>query len=191
MIFHRTKIRVPLITVFSILCILIIEPTLYLLLFFLAAFLHEIGHIIVMAVFSVRIREIVFLPFGIDIIREKGLLSYKKEIAVSLAGGLFNLIIFAAFVSFGETLCFFAWCNFIYAVFNLMPVTGLDGGAALYSALAFSIGEESAGTVMRRVSFIFCILVWMVGIYILLVLNGNFSVFTISLFLFFSAVLKK
>ena len=191
MIFKDVRIRVPVFTVFCFLALWIIEPSVYSLLLIAAVLVHEAGHITAMAAQGVGIAEIVFLPCGIDIRRKNKFISYKSEILISLCGCGVNLIVFACFCRLRGYGGFFAWVNLIYCAVNLLPITGLDGGEALRSFLKSFFDPRKADKIMKRTSFVFCVLLWICGVYILIVLNGNFSVFAMSVFLFVSSVLKK
>lgn len=91
---------------------------------------------------------------GAKIKFENLLLSYKKELFIFLAGALFNLML-CVFLLFSIRLdptaekIYFLFSNFFFAVFNLMPLPGLDGSQALFSFLCLFCEEERA----YRISF--------------------------------------
>lgn len=180
------KIKIPYITLFCLILFFIIEPTAYLLLILLSILLHEAGHIIAMGILGEKPEEIILLPFGIDMKIRKALLSYPREIIISLAGACVNLLVFLIFHRY----VFFAYTNLLYAVINLIPARGLDGGAALEACLLCFLPCDKAGRVSDIVSFFFIISMWAAGVYILMVLNGNISIFALSVFLFISINMK-
>ncbi|MBQ3183016.1 MAG: hypothetical protein IJB57_05055 [Clostridia bacterium] len=181
-----TKIKIPAITVICLIGLILIEPTVYLGLIFLSIFLHELGHLFVMAVFGIGIEKVTVLPIGIDIKRREKYISYPKELILALAGIAVNLIVFFICKKYE----FFAYTNLLYALINLIPIKGLDGGNALEAFLLSFLDLNRAERILKAVSFIFLIILWMTGVYILLVLNGNISIFALSVFLFLSTNMK-
>lgn len=180
------KIKIPPITAICLIGSIIIEPSVYTGLIFLSVLLHEAGHLLVMALFGIGIESVTVLPVGIDIKRREKYISYPEDIAVSLAGAAVNILVFFIFRSCG----FFAYTNLLYAAINLIPVKGLDGGYALEAFLLCFFSCEAAERLIRYISLCFCILLWMLGIYILLILDGNISIFALSVFLFVSVIMK-
>ena len=181
-----TKIRIPIITVICLIGLIFIEPTAYLGLIFLSVLLHEAGHLFVMALFGIGIERITVLPIGIDIKRRQKFISYPKEIILALAGIAVNLLVFFIFGKYE----FFAYTNLLYALVNLIPIKGLDGGCALEAFLLSVCDCNRADKILKTLSFIFLVLLWMAGVYILLILDGNISIFALSVFLFLSINMK-
>lgn len=181
-----SKVKIPTVTVISLIGLIFIEPTLYLGLIFLSVLLHEAGHLSVMLALGIEIEKITVLPIGIDIKRKRKYISYPKEIILALAGAAVNILVFFIFKKYE----FFAYTNLLYALINLLPVKGLDGGNALGAFLCSMLDIDIAERVQKAVSFAFVILLWMLGIYILFLLNGNISIFALSVFLFISTNMK-
>lgn len=181
-----SEIKIPIITVICSVGLIFIEPTVYLGLIFLSILLHEAGHLAVMAAFGIGIEKITLLPIGIDIERKQKYISYPKEILLSLAGITVNLLVFFIFKKYE----FFAYTNLLYALVNLIPVKGLDGGYALEAFLLSVFECDRAERISKVISFIFLIFLWMLGVYILFVLNGNISIFALSVFLFVTIIIK-
>lgn len=180
------KIKIPIITVICLIGLIFIEPTVYLGLIFLSVLLHEAGHLFVMALFGIGIERITVLPIGIDIKKRQKYISYPKEIILALAGIAVNLLVFFIFKKYE----FFAYTNLLYALINLIPVKGLDGAYALEAFLLSFFECDTVDKILKTLSFIFLIILWMLGVYILFVLNGNISIFALSVFLLFSTVSK-
>lgn len=176
-------LRIP---IFSLLCLIsffIIEPTPYLLVILSAILCHEAGHLILMRIFSVEIASVTLLPLGIDIRPKTRLVSYRDQALISLGGAAVNIILF---LLLRHSFPFLAYTNILYAIFNLLPIEGLDGGEALFSLLSCICDRIYCERVLRVTSVAFCIILWLAGIYILFILNGNISVFALSAFLCFS-----
>ncbi|MBR5514578.1 MAG: hypothetical protein IKU52_00070, partial [Clostridia bacterium] len=92
-----------------------------------SAFFHELGHLLVMKLFGITIDSVHILPLGIDIKASPMLISYKKQIIISLAGAAVNIILFLIFCLYSSCL-FFSYFNLLYGLFNMLPIKGLDGG---------------------------------------------------------------
>lgn len=100
-------------------------------LYFAVALLHEVGHLFCMRHRKLTRQSIRFVGFGI-VIDEKAHLSYRTEMAVCLAGPLFNLILATiCFVIFTITGMPFwqqgMYANGFYALLNILPIAPLDG----------------------------------------------------------------
>lgn len=108
----------------------------------LSCALHEAGHwLAIQAVGG----EVTGLRLGIaGAAMELGRpLSYAAEILCALAGPGVSLAL-AWLGSLWPGGALFAGINLVMAVFNLLPVSGLDGGRALHCALCALAGPEAA-----------------------------------------------
>ena len=150
----------------------------------LAAFLHELGHIAPILAFGVGIRRIRILPYGFEIHTARAYRSFTEEMAVSLAGCLVNLITFAVFFSFDGYIGMLAEASLALGILNIMPVTGLDGGAVLLSVISNFALPDKAEKICRAVSFVTLILLWIPAAYIFLVSGYNYSLFVMCVWLF-------
>lgn len=181
------KIKLPFVSLATWSLLFLTLPCRRAALLLLSILLHESGHILTMKLLGVKIQGLTLLPAGIDIESDKNRVSYQKELAISLSGGAMNILIFLLFWEYE----FFACANLLYALLNLLPIKGLDGGSVLESVLLCFLTPASAGKVLEGVSFFFCFLLWAAGIYIMLFAQGNISIFLLSIFLFISAIMKK
>ena len=96
-----------------------------------ACLIHETGHIIVMKIMGIEIERLTFFSGGIAL---KGspspeLLSPMKEAAVLSAGCVFSFFAAGAARLMGNRL--FMSVNLALGLFNLLPVSPLDGGMLL------------------------------------------------------------
>ena len=122
---------------------------------FLAALLHELGHISSMKIFGVNIYSVYVLPCGAEINSDVSLLPYKREAVVALSGIAVNLV--TGFISFAVwfftrdiyTLFFFV-CSLFLAFVNLVPVPSFDGARALEAILSEKCTEEQKNAVMEN-----------------------------------------
>lgn len=153
-----------------------------------AAVIHELGHLIAMLICNVKMECITVYPFGLDIHTSSQAKSYKHEIFIKSAGILINIIALLFCIPFIDNLyvSFFALSNIIFAILNIMPISSLDGGGMLENFLLMYIDPLSVNKVMKIVSFIFIIILWIFAMYMLFYTNYNFSLFAMSLYLFAS-----
>lgn len=131
---------------------------LYALLFACVA-LHELAHSVVAQSYSLRVREIVLLPFGGVASMERIPEEPGREAAIAIAGPVFNMAVAALLFAFmwlvpgiifdlgaiwnnpplqaGVVAIF--WVNIIMALFNLLPALPMDGGR-LFRAFLVAMG---------------------------------------------------
>lgn len=188
--FSIGKVRVEISFLFCILlsCLVLFDSGL-----FLAAFLlvcaHESAHLFAMFLCGVHIDSVALEPFGILIKREKKALAFGREICIIFAGCFANV-----FLATGSMIlyCFFGkksiflqlfFINIALAVFNILPITGLDGGDALLLILRRHKSEENAVNTGKTVSIICCILLFIIGMIICFKVRLNPSLCFFSLFL--------
>lgn len=143
----ETKIRLsPLMLVYLGLCIFLDELA-ALLPAFLLVLLHELAHGLAAKALGLRVESIELAPFG-GVARIHGLETHAgREIAVALAGPLFNALLLlggsaCAYFGMGDTawLSRFILLNLCLCLFNLLPALPLDGGRVLRAALTGLLG---------------------------------------------------
>ena len=119
-----------------------------------AAVCHEAGHLLALWAYHVPVESVTIGPVG-AVIRASGQdrLSYGRDLLATLAGVGVNFILAFLFARVtGEYL--FAGANFILGVYNLLPIRGLDGGRALYLAVAWATEPFTAQRVCYLVNLI-------------------------------------
>lgn len=114
----------------------------------LCAVLHECGHLAVWYILMQRPAKIVISPIGIRLSMRDVFLSSAQELLLAAAGPLVNLILSAAAILWmeypgGYSLrgWNFASANLLLAIFNLLPLNGLDG-THIFRALAFEAARH-------------------------------------------------
>lgn len=109
-----------------------------------AVLIHELGHLIAVYACGGRVAAITVGACGFEITPE-GQLSYLKDALVLLSGPLAGL---AAVLILRWAHCencdFFLGANFVYSLFNLLPVSVLDGGGTLYAVISHLCGPTAA-----------------------------------------------
>ncbi len=165
-------------------------------LIFAAAFVHEAGHLVCLKASGVNIYGITILPFGAVIRSDAEKLTYRKEAQAALAGPLAGLCAAAVsgvlfWVLRDPYTLFFAAANVTLSLVNLVPVRTLDGGRAL-EAWAFSrMPFEKAECVAENVSYGAFVFLTFASLGLLAFTGCNFSLVIFCVCLFISAYGKR
>lgn len=153
----------------------------WLLLFWLAAILHELGHLVALRLLRGRVEALRFRLSGAEICYRGTGISYGGEVLLALAGPGMNLL-WAAVLALAsrwypeDFLYRFIGCHLVLALFNLLPALPLDGGRMLQSALEARFPLEGE-CYARRVSFAVGAVLFLLGLYVLLQ-KGNPTLFS-------------
>lgn len=154
-----------------------------------SSLLHEIGHLLVMTSVGNKPQAVRFELTGVNIIRQPDFkISTKNEIIIALGGPLINLFCFLISVTIlcvynNENVLTFGCINLILMTFNLLPIKRLDGGMALYYILAQKYDNLTCSKVLKIISTIFIIVIYLWGIYAFISSSYNISLIIIAIFL--------
>ncbi|MGO1370635.1 MAG: site-2 protease family protein [Senegalia sp. (in: firmicutes)] len=142
----------------------------FIILFVVLSF-HEIGHLIVAIIEDVKIREVNIFPLGAIIKFEYPLgIEPIKEIMISIAGPLVNLILFIIsykiYINFTGIILldFFIEVNLILFIVNILPIMPLDGGRILRGILYIHGGFKFANKFTNIVGEISLSLLFLIGL---------------------------
>ena len=167
----------------------LIIPTLF------AMFIHEGGHLLAMWAADCQPKAIRLIPTSVQITRG---FSPKKhgEIAISLCGPLANIILFSSlFTNYlifkSEQSLNFALLNLVIALFNLLPVTGLDGGAIITIVISKFTNIYKAESIVRIITVVFSLVAFLLGVYLWVSGTFNISVFIVAIYLAVCGLIKK
>ena len=109
---------------------------------------HECGHLFMLRALNGKICAVRPAPFGLCIEFDNETLSLIGEMAVSVAGCVFNIVAFAIslmlYMKFGINAVDFVITNAALALINLIPVKPLDGGRIFSLVLEYFFGERTA-----------------------------------------------
>jgi Zn-dependent protease/CBS domain-containing protein len=165
--------------------------------------LHELGHALVALRDGIPAKAIILLPIGgvtlFDETQrpiEPGVLTWKRDIRVALAGPLVNIIIALVagsillavapqihfwtkpFVYSGNLPASVVWCNLWLALFNLLPAYPMDGGRvlrALFSRRMDTVrATRRAVTIGRAFATLFMLVGMLQPAYVWLTMIGFF-----------------
>lgn len=140
-----------------------------LILFIAIVICHELGHAYAARYFGWRVRKIELFPFGGAVqVDESGNRPWREEMIVTLAGPAVNLLL--AGVTFmlyqldvwtnPYSLTFIEY-NLILFLFNLIPITPLDGGKLLQLLLALKLPYRKSLDLSYYIS-LGCLLVYFI-----------------------------
>lgn len=167
----------------------------YVLLILAAAAIHECGHIFAAKILSVPFSRAHGGLFGLSLKYDFSSSSYLVQVIVSLAGAFFNIIacvltmVLVKEQSYASV--FFIFSNVAPAVFNLMPISPLDGSGVLSSLLSMVTSDESkAERITGRVSTVFSLAFFILTVYIQMRVGVSLSLMIISVILLWSCVKK-
>ena len=180
------------------------------LLFFAAALIHEVGHLMAARILKKRISRIEIGFSGARIVIGDTLLGYGEELFVALMGPVFNLLtvgtIFWSFFyanmspatviegglaflerggsEWAEILGFVAVSSLAQAFLNLLPVKTLDGGRILYCIFASLLGERAGEIAVGIATAAVAFLSWTVALYLMLKVSAGLAVFVFAVWAF-------
>ncbi len=159
---------------------------------------HEFVHMLVAHLNGFKVNKIEIFPFG-GMAEYNGLLEMEpwKEVKVSLAGPLFN-IIFAVilyglllfdFINSHRYISLLLEYNIIIASVNLIPALPLDGGRVLRSFLVMIHGIKKGNNIALKIAKFIAITGIIIGIIILILDKAN--VWFLFFFFFIYALINK
>lgn len=167
----------------------LVIPTLF------AALIHETGHLFAMWAADCRPKRIRLIPASVQIVRG---LSPKPhgEAAIAVCGPGANIAVFLAlFLNFllfkNDAVLTFAILNLILAVFNLLPVSGLDGGTLLVCFLSRKCDINSAEGTVRIITALLSAAAFVVGVWMWVSESFNLSVFIVGVYLAVCCTVKR
>lgn len=156
----------------------------------LASLLHEVGHVLAMLIVHDRPWRVTMGIFGIRVERDRSCyLGYRAAAVVSLAGPLVNVFCFTLLWQLRQPTS--AVIHAGLALFNLLPVTSLDGGEALHALLCLRMTEDRASHVVRVLSAVVIFPLAVAGFLVLLSDSRNFTLFVMSGYLLLLLFFKE
>lgn len=149
-----------------------------------AALLHELGHMAAAALLGVKMRLCKAGMAGISLQYDFSLVSHGREAIVCLAGPVVGVVIF--FLGYKNGVAsYFAGASLGLTVLNLLPISFLDGGCALTAILSVFLSPDKVWHIVRGLSFVFTILLWVLAIIMMLSTGGDISFICASVYLLY------
>lgn len=151
----------------------------------LLSVLHESGHVAALLLFGGRVKFLRLSAFGMVMVPSSNRLSLYQESFFVLAGPMVNLFIALILLPF-SAIAFWnqiSALSLLLGLFNLLPVSALDGGKALWYFLQMYFREETVTKAVRIISIVTLFLLGAFGLVLLIENHHNFSVLLIVVYL--------
>ena len=186
------RIKISLLSIVWI-AVLMLTNTPFIMPLLCAVLLHEIGHIICAMILKIKIKSFELSIFGGRIKTEKEP-SYVDELIFALGGPLAGFIGFAFTYQFALNNLDIPFCQaFLFpfsvlslclSIFNLIPLTSLDGGRILKCTLCLLFSLDIADKILRITSFLTLVSLWMLSVYMMLKTANGVPMFVFCLIFF-------
>ncbi len=162
--------------------------------------LHELCHSLVAKRFGITVTDITLLPIGGIAGMKSAPEKPKQELAIALAGPMFNIItaavlFFPAYYWLGpenfwppgvetwpRVFAYAFWINPFLAAFNLLPAFPMDGGRIVRAFLAERIGYKKATEIATGLGHTFAIIFGLMGF-----LYSHIILIVIAVFIYMAA----
>lgn len=166
--------------------VLVIDVTGNVAMCFLCAILHECGHIIAMRCFGIVPKSVKLRLFDV-VINADSNKAFVPDLVITLCGPFANIVLAFLFYFVCKPLAF---VNLYIALFNLLPIETFDGGRALSLILSRKFSPKTVRTVLKALTFVLLVPIFLLGIFVLLYSKYNYSLLLISLYLLAILFLK-
>ena len=168
-----------------LLCMLYFDPSGMVLFGFLAAFIHESGHLLMAFILGSMPKELVISCFGMRLVADPYLRrGASTDIGIALAGPITNLLMAFVLACFPLS-SIYTHIHLVMAVFNLLPVYPLDGGRALVAFFEERF-DMAFGRCLESVTFILTVIpLFLLGILLVCQPSCNPTLLIVSVYLIF------
>lgn len=159
----------------------------------LSIFLHEMGHIIALYLLRLPPRRVNFHLCGIEIVESRLYCGYSAQLAVAASGPMMNILLGLILLLFSNTtfVAIMSASNMVIGVFNLLPLSRLDGGEILYCAMSVVLPENKCKKISRAVDVILVLMLFVMGVYLLSMPNHNPTLLITAVYLSVYAIIKR
>ncbi len=191
----RLQLSFPLVALMT--AVIVFDTTMSVIVCFIAAIIHESGHLIALKHYHSFPKEIKLTLFDIAIIdSKKNIRNIAQELVVVLSGVAVNFLFAAVFyilfqlfkIEFLKTLYL---SNLALGIFNILPVYSLDGGQAIFLILSSRFSIHFSSVFLDILSFIILVPVACMGFIILLRSKYNFTLLITAMYLMAIILLKN
>ncbi len=156
-----------------------------------AVLIHELGHVVAAKLLHVPLVKGKSSLFGLSLQFDFSAVSYYREAAVSMAGAAANVAAFATVLiivkEHGTYSVFFLFSNLSLALFNLLPISPLDGSGILKALISSVTAPERAEKICAWTSAVLSLAFFVFCVYVQLRIGANLSLMFMSIFLLYYA----
>ncbi len=158
----------------------------------LAAFMHEVGHLVALYAFGLAPSRVAFRVRGIEMVQTRLFDSVAAQITVAAAGPLTNLTISALLLPFCEHrfAASLSAAGIVIGLFNLLPLAELDGGEITLIILSRFLPTKTANAIEIALRIATLCLLTLLGLIIMLGPSRNPTMLIASVYLTLYAALK-
>lgn len=153
---------------------------------FLAAVIHECGHILAMCCCHIKPQCIRLRVFDVAIVASDNR-PFVPDLFITLSGPVLNLVSAFFFYFFNDMLFV---SSVVIGLFNLLPIETFDGGHALLLLLYRRFSEKACMCILKILTLMLLIPCLTLGILMLFYSKYNYSLLLISLYLLAVLFLK-
>ena len=151
----------------------------------LAALLHECGHLLAARLLHIPLRLLEIDIMGAKILPAGALPSYRAEGILAAAGPVASLLVALPLIGSAHPFALaLRFSTLSFALFNLLPIEGFDGGRILSSLLAGRFCEKVAERVLFFTSYLALLLLFSLSSCLLLRYGENASLAVLTAYLF-------
>lgn len=152
---------------------------------FVAAIIHECGHIIMFLLLGNKPKKIAFEVSGISILKENTYTAYWKDILIIMAGPCTNLLM-AFLLLHNNPYSINGFLHLGVGCFNLLPIKVLDGGELLMLLLSIKYDSVRAERIVLFISYVIIIPILAAGLFIALSDSHNLTLVVTGIYLLIS-----
>ena len=155
-----------------------------------AVAVHELGHILALRIMKIPIKGAEVSSFGLNITYDGKYVPYIKDIIAAAAGPAFNFaaVFITAAANKGydsDTASVIIAFNAALCMFNMLPISILDGGKILYCITAVLFGPTAAEFTAAFADRAFACVIFALGAMMFVKTGYNFTLLLSSFWLFY------
>lgn len=151
-----------------------------------ALLVHEAAHFLSAALLGVPLSSVKIGAWGINTVFDYSAVPVGREVTVLLSGPAASVAAAAAFIRTPLTDVpggvFFVLTSFALGAVNILPVDGLDGGAALSALVGHFALPDRAWRICTVTSRVFTLLFWGVAVMTRAIAGFSWSLLLLSLY---------
>ncbi len=152
-----------------------------------AVCVHEFGHVVALNAMGSKVDMISISLSGFQIDYSKSLSAYE-EIISAISGPMFGILWFILARHLGLELT--AWLSLALSIFNLLPISILDGGRVLNGFFRLKVNKKFIHMYTKSVDKFVCIFLAVLGT-VLAICGYGLSLLTASAFLIIYTLVKN